>query len=219
MSHATEQSEHELVNFPGQRPNEHVILLLRRHWTALAAGIFQLMVLLFIPPIVLTLILLFSSFNINPEGPLYILLVLGLSLYYLFCFLTYFNDFIDYHLDIWIVTDQRILSIEQTGLFKRTISELNILKVQDVTSEINGKIETFLDFGNVYIQTAGQTERFIFEEVSHPAEVGKVILQVHDRAEKLEELEKVRESEEYRTELAEEHGVHPQQQAKPSEKQ
>ncbi len=194
-------SEHKPLTFPTQRPNERVILLLRRHWTVLARDISQLIMSLLLPPIVIILLMNFTPISLAPGTATYVLVVQGLSLYYLFSFLAYFHDFVDYHLDIWVVTDQRIVSIEQEGLFHRTVSELNIVKVQDVTSEIKGKVQTFLDYGQVHIQTAGEQERFLFEQVPHPSEVAKVILQVHDRTMKIQDLQKIREEEEYRQQM------------------
>ncbi len=194
-------SEHRPLHFPTQRPNEQVVLLLRRHWTVLARDIIQLVASLFVPPIIIALLYAFVNITVVPGSPLYALLVEGFSLYYLFSFLAYFHDFVDYHLDIWVVTDQRIVSIEQIGLFNRVVSELNIMKVQDVSSEIKGQVQTFLDYGQVHIQSAGEKQRFLFEQVPHPAEVAKVILQVHDRTSKLKELENVRQSEVYRQQI------------------
>ncbi len=194
-------AEHKPISFPTQRPNEHVVLLLRRNWTVLARDVIQLVASLIIPPVVLGLLYVYAQISVEPGTGLYVLVVITLGLYYLYSFLAYFHDFIDYHLDIWVVTDQRIVSIEQTGLFNRVVSELNIVRVQDVTSEIKGTIQTFLDYGQVHIQTAGQEARFVFEQVPHPSEVAKVILQVHDRAQTLNELESVRASENYRHEL------------------
>ena len=94
----------------------------------------------------------------------------------------YFHQFVDYRLDTWIITNERIIDMQQLGLFDRVISELNINKVQDVTAEVHGQIQTFLDYGNVYIQTAGVQERFIFYSVPHPEEVARLIIQVNDMA-------------------------------------
>ncbi len=186
-------AEHEALHFPTQRPNEKVVLLLRRHWTVIAQDLVQLIAALCLPPVILTVLILFSDFSFIPGTLGFILIIELLSIYFLFTFLFYFENFVDYHLDIWVVTDQRIVSIEQNGLFRRVISEVNILQIQDVTSEVNGGLQTFLDFGQVYIQTAGQTARFIFEEVAHSAEVAKVVLQVHDRAVKMRDIEQARD--------------------------
>jgi len=166
-------------------------------------------VLAIIPPIAFVVVLFTIDIDFTPGTVPYILLVEGVSLYYLFTLLSYFHNFIDYHLDIWIVTDQRVISIEQNGLFNRVVSELNIGRIQDVTSEMKGKVQTFLHYGQVHIQTAGEAERFVFEEVPQPDKVAQVILQVHDRVAKIEELEKIREGEAYRHAIdKEEFGTH-----------
>lgn len=172
---------HTPIHFPGQRPNEQVILLLRRHWSVAIAFVLRFIVALLIPPIVIVALIFGDLFEFIPGTLSYVLIIEGISLYYLFAFLMYLHSFVDYHLDIWIITNQRIVSVEQNGLFNRTVAELNIEKVQDVSSEIKGKIQTFLNFGQVYIQTAGATEKFSFEQVPHPSEVAKIILQIHDR--------------------------------------
>lgn len=191
-------TEHKPLHFPTQRPNEHVVLLLRRHWTVLARDVLQLVGSLLLPPIVLLLLYYYGAFELTSASALYVFAVMILSLYYLFSYLAFFHDFVDYHLDIWVVTDQRIVSIEQQGLFNRVVSELSILRVQDVTSEIKGKIQTFLDYGQVHIQTAGEQARFVFNQVPHPSQVAKVVLQAHERAMQKSEMEQVRQSEAYR---------------------
>lgn len=209
-----EVNGHHALRFPTQRPDEHVVMLLRRHWSVLAKQVAHILLLLLIPPVALGIIYATLPFDFIPGTPIYVLIVEGVSIYYLFTALSYFHGFIDYHLDVWIVTDQRIVSIEQQGLFNRVVSELNIGRVQDVTSEMSGKVQTFLHFGQVRIQTAGEQQHFVFEQVPHPDEVARVILQVHDRVAKTQELEKIREGEEYRLKLDEQaHTQHPQQPA------
>lgn len=189
------------IHFPMQRPDEHVVMLLRRHWIILAHKVVHVFLLALIPPVLLTALFLGTDFEFIPGTANYVMLVEGVSIYYLFTLLSYFHHFIDYHLDIWIVTDQRVVSIEQQGLFNRVVSELNIGRIQDVTSEMKGKVQTFMHYGQVHIETAGNAERFVFEEVPHPDEVARLILQVHDRVAKITDLKKIREGEEYRHEI------------------
>ena len=49
-------------------------------------------------------------------------------------------------------------------------------RIQNATSEVHGIISTFLDYGDVYIQTAGTKQRSVFKKVPHPAETRKKIL-------------------------------------------
>lgn len=106
----------------------------------------------------------------------YPVIVLVASLYYLSIWLFFFGHFLDYYLDLWIVTNDRIMNIEQQGLFGRTIAELDLWKIQDVTSEVKGMVPTFLNYGNVFIQTAGEQKRFVFEQVPNPHEIRKRIV-------------------------------------------
>ena len=106
--------------------------------------------------------------------------MIGASLFFLFGLLFLYQVFVDYWLDVFIVTDKRILDIEQTGLFSRTVSELRLHRIQDVTTEVTGFLHTFLDYGNISIQTAGEVEHFTFENLEHPNRLAKIILDLAD---------------------------------------
>jgi len=105
----------------------------------------------------------------------YAVFILLSSAYYLFIVLFTFTNFVDYYLDVWIVTNMRIINIEQKGLFSRVISEKDLDIMQDVTSDVSGFLSTLLEYGDVFIQTAAETERFIFKEVPFAQEVSRRI--------------------------------------------
>lgn len=170
--------------FPGQRDDEHVIFLLRPHWLIFLGYVLRLLGLNLLPLIIFIFMYYGLGWDIPTTGPLYAIGVLFVSLYYIGAWLGYYHAFVDYHLDLWILTDQRIIDIEQKGLFDRVIAELNIMKVQDVTAEVHGNIQTFFDYGNVYIQTAAEQQRFIFQNVPHPEEIARLILRANDTAAK-----------------------------------
>lgn len=175
-------SELSRKEFSGQRPNENVLVILRRHWIVWFRYIAQLVFFNLVPLAIALVLYFFADWSPTPEGPLYVGLILLLSVYYLGAWLMYFHVFIDYRLDSWILTDQRIVNVEQQGMFDRVISELSITKVQDVTSEVHGHMQTFLDYGNVYVQTAGEQQRFVFLNVPHPEEVSRLVVKVNDAA-------------------------------------
>lgn len=167
--------------FPHQRENEHIVLFLRRHWMIAAAYVARL-IIFGCMPIVVGGLLYSLGWSLEMKSVWYVLAIEGISLYYICIWVFYFHEFVDYYLDVWIVTDQRIISIEQIGLFNYSTSEQSILKVQDVTAEIKGKRQTFLDYGHVHIQSAGEAERFVFEQVPHPREVARIIMQTQEDA-------------------------------------
>lgn len=163
-----------LDHLPNQRPNEHVVLFMRRHWIAVFAIVVAFLFLIVVP-------LAIGAF-FWPRIEIYLdhpvlgpLIVLAGSIYFLSIWLFAFLEFTDYYLDTWIVTNERIINIEQEGLFHRTASELDLAAVQDATAEIRGIIQTLLSYGNVFIQTAGEKGRFHFKNIDDPEHVKEVV--------------------------------------------
>lgn len=162
---------------PNSHEDEKIIMLLRRHWFII---IRRLTLWLFVAAFPVIFILLAPSIaqTMFASPALHIILVASLSVYYLFVWLFMFHGFVDYYLDTWIVTNERIVNIEQKGLFSRTVSEQKLFRIQDVTSELNGVFPTVLNYGEVYVQTAGEKTRFIFKQVPDPQRVAKKIIEI-----------------------------------------
>lgn len=175
------------INFPGQHDNEQVILFLRRHWFIFLRR------LIFVILSVIVLALVYVFFNLLGNGfaqtDYYNLLLFAESLGTLFIWNLFFILWIDFYLDAWIVTNERIINIKQNGFFNRDISELKLTKIQDVTSEIVGFIPTVLGYGNIYVQTAAEVERFAFYQIPNPNEVKNTIVQLQEKERKSEERE------------------------------
>ena len=167
--------------FPGRHKGERILLVLRRHWFVLVTvGLLFAFLLVF--PLLLRLLLpagFLASLQLSVWGGV---ITLALSAYYLFLWLFFFTVLVDYYLDVWIVTNERVVSILQEALFHRVIAEQSVVRVQDVTSDVRGIFPTFLNFGNVFIQTAGERERFVFMQVPNPDHVKKIILLAHEEA-------------------------------------
>ncbi len=163
------------IYFPSQNVNEKIILLLRRHWFVFLKSAVTYFLIALIPP-ALYLVKKLLNIDIFSSEVGRAFSVLLTSAFYLFWWLLAFRQFIDYWLDIWLVTDQRIVSVNQKGLFFRTISELKFFQIQDTTADVRGLLPTLLHYGNVYIQTAGTHERFVFEQIPHPYEVTRQIM-------------------------------------------
>lgn len=83
-----------------------------------------------------------------------------------------------YTLDVWIVTDRRIIDSTQHGFFNRTISELHMTRIQDISVHVDGLIQSVFRFGDLRVQTAGTEENFKFIQVPRPEEVKNQIMQM-----------------------------------------
>jgi len=167
-------SIHQLFS---QKPGEKLEFSLRRHPIVFLGPIVVLLILGALPLAAKAVI--FAGEPIRLSHPfLEIGLRLGGSIYYLAIWIFFFSQFTDYYLDINIVTNDRILDIDQKGLFGRSISELDLTRVQDVHSEIKGIIPTLLNYGRVEVQTAATEENFVFEQVPNPHGVRQRILEL-----------------------------------------
>ncbi|KKW32653.1 MAG: hypothetical protein UY76_C0021G0024 [Candidatus Uhrbacteria bacterium GW2011_GWA2_52_8d] len=163
-----------LDHLPNQRPNEHVVLFLRRQWFALLTIVCASVLLAGVPLAAGWYFweILRSWLDHPVIGPL--LVILG-SMYFLSIWLFAFLEFTDYYLDTWIITNERIINIEQEGLFHRTASELDLAAVQDTTAEIRGILQTLFTYGQVYVQTAGEKGRFHFKNIDNPEQVKEIV--------------------------------------------
>jgi hypothetical protein len=166
---------------PHAAPNERTLLLLRRHPWILFRIFLVFLVLVAAPVAVYFFVNAMNPGFLDEGGTLrQALTIVGLSLYALMTWLFLFTAWVDYYLDVWIVTTERIVSMEQRGLFSRVTAEQRMSKIQDVSSIQKGKIATFLNYGFVQIQTAGALQEFVFEEVPNPSRVAEQILEAHD---------------------------------------
>lgn len=141
------------------RENEKILLEVRKHWFMIAAPSFSFIILFLVPPA--ALYFLPQIERIIPVPAVVPLAHFILTLYSMVVLLLLFLLWTNYYLDMWIITSERIIDIEQHGLFQREVAEIPLSRVQDVTIEIHGIIETFLKFGTIRIQTAGEREFFI----------------------------------------------------------
>ena len=155
-------------HFPNQKPGEQVLLFYRRHWVSVARIILLMILLVFIP--VFFYIYFARNFDYLHNEVFYGIYVLVNSAYCLFVLLFSFSNFVDYYLDVWMVTNMRVINIEQHGLFARELSEKDLGRMQDVRSDTKGFWATLLNYGNVVIQTAGEEQNFVFKQIPDPEE-------------------------------------------------
>lgn len=157
------------------KPYERIEMIIRKHPFFLFRDLALFLVLAIIPAGVVVMILplvpnLFTSVIALPLAG-----IVG-SIYYLAIWLFFFSTVLDYYLDIWVVTNDRLIAVEQGGLFSRTISETDFWLVQDVSSEVRGIAATILGYGKLSVQTAAEKANFHFENCANPNGVRQKLL-------------------------------------------
>jgi uncharacterized membrane protein YdbT with pleckstrin-like domain len=160
-------------SFEGEENGEKVVLLLRHHPFVILIKLFMFLLLALLPVVAS---ILFSSFLYSYH--LLSVFFFVSSLWYLFLWTATFYSLTMYTLDVWIVTDRRIIDSTQKGFFNRTTSELHMGRIQDISVQTKGVIQTVLKFGDLHVQTAGTEERFVFEQITHPEKVKDEIMRL-----------------------------------------
>ncbi len=168
-----------MSTFPGQRADEQVIHVVHRHWFNLLAHFFIIFVLFIVTFGSLLFFTLLFPDAVSGEKVLFINFLENSIL--LFLWLYIFLLWIDYYFDVWIITNERILNIEQKGLFVRHISEIEFIRIQDISTEVTGLMATVLNFGDLYIQTASENERVTFRQVADPNQLKDEIMRLTKR--------------------------------------
>jgi membrane protein YdbS with pleckstrin-like domain len=168
------------VSFETQEKKEKIVLLLRRHWLtnlswALGAGLMS------IAPFFLRAS---ADFKFLP----FRFQVIGVIMWYLFVLIFVFEKFLSWFFNVYIITDERIIDVDFYSLIYREISQAKIDRIQDITFKSGGLLMAAFDYGDVYIQTAGETQQIEFEAVPHPNRVVKVLnrLIMEEEKEKIE---------------------------------
>jgi membrane protein YdbS with pleckstrin-like domain len=160
-----------------QKSYERIEHVLRRHPITFIPEIALFLVLAAVPVIVYLLIN--TLFPTLLQGPvIYPISILAGSIYYLSILLFFYAQFITYYLDVWVVTNDRIIDVEQLGLFSRTISEVDLFRIQDVTSDIHGVFATFFNYGNVAIKTASVNVNIVAKNVPHANKIREDLIRL-----------------------------------------
>lgn len=169
---------------PSPLPGEKVILEMRRHWFSFVRQSFVYVLLLLGPWAAVYVINNFENSlwsHIYTGGLAEVIFRLMVSLYYLGVWTFFFHAWLDYHLDVWLITNERVLSLEQKGVFNRRVAELRLSRVQDVSSQVKGIWQTFLHFGDIKVQSAGEEPKFLLYEIPNPYEVAERLMRLVDQ--------------------------------------
>ncbi|MFZ2970075.1 MAG: hypothetical protein WA063_02930 [Minisyncoccia bacterium] len=83
-----------------------------------------------------------------------------------------------WHLDCHIITDKRIVDIDQRNIFSRIVSEVCSCDMEEVIYEIKGIPATIFNYGTVKIKIANNGGTIGMERISDPKEVKDMITKI-----------------------------------------
>lgn len=164
------------------RENEKVLAIKRRHPVVLIISLIPVAIFFLI--VVASMILVYFVDIDVPIDNVKLIILYILSLFLLILWQIAVVIFINYYLDCWIITNKRTISTELKTLFSRNVSSISHDKIQDITVEVNGFLQTFLKYGNLQIQTAGKFHKFIFKEIPEPYKTKELIFKIQKEYDK-----------------------------------
>lgn len=163
--------------------NEVVLLTARKHWFIFASEI--LVIILFAAvPFALFLIpaALLENFigTVRFEGNPAMLFLFFWSLWLFLLWIVAALFWTDYYLDVWLVTNHRVIDVDQRGMFNRRVNSFRYDQIQDATVVVPGIVPTLIGFGTVELRTASE-ETFRIKGVANPNILRERILSEHHR--------------------------------------
>ena len=144
--------------------DEKIITIVRKHWWVIFLHVFSVVTMVWLPLLVYFFITRINLPTLAIDIPTILAdyqfhLLFGYTVWIFINWMVLFNLWTDYYLDLWVVTTKRVIAIEQRGLFSRFVASFRLDRLQDVNIEISGIIPTFLNFGTIEAQTAGESNQ------------------------------------------------------------
>jgi CRP-like cAMP-binding protein len=158
----------QLRSFEWVRDDEWIMMVVQRHWTRLfrqvALPIF-LLALLF--PLLTTLVLQAGTLHIVAAVvvALTILAILGVVIW----------QYINWRDDYFVITTQRIVHIERTWPFSTHYEETTLGHIEDIHETQPSWSSNVFNYGNLILQTAGETAEIDMDYVPEPTSLREMI--------------------------------------------
>lgn len=161
------------VHFDGQDNEEKILLFLRQHIIVNIKWILVTALLLFIIPI-FNFLLGFGGTSVSEIVPAEYYFILRFLLG-LFTFGYFFENFLSWYFNSYIVTNKRVVDIDFYGIIHRRFSEAPLRNIEDITNHISGFGPVIFHYGDVSIQTAAEKRELTFENVPNPDKVQDIL--------------------------------------------
>ncbi len=151
--------DQEEFHFKGQQPGERVALVLRQHPFVLVEHALKVVGLLLLAVFSFTFAHVASIMVWLGAAFIIAAIIIGIRSWY-----GWWNTML-------LLTNERVLFVEQKGFANRKMSEALLDHIQFVTNQIQGVIHTMFNFGDVKVQTAGSQESLLLRQLYDPYEI------------------------------------------------
>ncbi len=155
-------------------PGEKVLAEIRHHWIFFSLEAVSSFILALLPPLVVYGVLkiqnlVFPSFIIG-------LLLFVYLIWLLLVWVYFFVAWSDYYLDVLIITDRKVIDIDQKGIFHREVASFRLERIQNIAIETPNFFSTLFDYGHINLETAGEEKSFEMMNAASPYHAKDIIM-------------------------------------------
>ena len=87
------------------------------------------------------------------------------------------RNFMDYYLDVWLITNKGVIDLEWHGWFHRSSVRILYSDIEAVSYEIVGIVGTLLNYGTIQLEKISTGGAVIMSNVSRPKLVERVVME------------------------------------------
>ncbi len=91
------------------------------------------------------------------------------------------NKYLLWLINTYLVTSQRIISVEYKNLFSKTVEEADIQSIASISCKTQGILESLFNTGKLVINFSGTAKTFEMHKVREPEELKETILSAKNK--------------------------------------
>lgn len=131
-----------MLNLKNLKSWEKIEMIIKRHWIVFV----MLWVFFFIGLVITTILYTIIGFTFLSN----MINIIFWMFYSLFLYIEWLN----HELDMYVVSNNRVIWIDQVSFLNRKVSECNLWQVQEVNSKTSGLFANLFNYWTISIQTA-----------------------------------------------------------------
>lgn len=158
-------------------PEEKVEYIIHHYWLTFLGTILKIS---FLPITVIIFLVIFGPNFLASILDSMILSLITLAIFTVWLTFSFYHWYI-WYFDTLVLTDKKIILLQQKRLFERQITETLYERIQDVTANYQGILQNILKYGSISIQTAGETPNLSIKNLKKPQDINHLVLKLKDQ--------------------------------------
>ncbi len=157
-----------MLNLQNLKPWEEILEVIKRHWI-----VYIMVWVFFLIGIIITFIL-FIVLNFTPVS------ILINVVFWMFFSIFLYIEWLNHELDMYVVSNNRVIWINQISFLNRAVSECNLWQVQEVNSKTAWLFANIFNYWTLSIQTAWNATTLMMDFAPDPIQKARKILNIVD---------------------------------------